>query len=174
MIKNDKQLTSSEKRLELLYQMADEYKDSSSLLDQGQHGTLVWQAESVLTEIEEYKKLKNTDINDLKFNLSDLAKVIVALRISSNLTQKELADKVGLQEQQIQRYEDQNYEKASFERIIQIIGTMVDDINLSFIKNTTAKRHKFENLNKDGLNLAKEMKQHKSMLDILPILNCAI
>jgi transcriptional regulator with XRE-family HTH domain len=46
------------------------------------------------------------------------------------LTQKDLAVKLEIQEQQIQRYEQNDYLTASFERIIQILNTLEVEVAL--------------------------------------------
>ena len=49
---------------------------------------------------------------------------MIQARIARGLTQKELAQKLGLKEQQIQRYEASSYAKASLARINQIIDVL--------------------------------------------------
>lgn len=72
-------------------------------------------------QIREYEELKAG-----KFNLSILDKVksipenMVKARISLGWTQKDLADKIGTTEQQIQKYESTNYQSASLKRINEI------------------------------------------------------
>ena len=54
------------------------------------------------------------------------------MRIASGYTQKELADKIGVPEQQIQRYEQQEYGKVKFERVVQIIRALAKKCELNF------------------------------------------
>ena len=44
------------------------------------------------------------------------------------MTQKELADKIGVREQQIQRYEASQYSSASFDRLCSIADALNIDI----------------------------------------------
>jgi Helix-turn-helix. len=136
MIKNEKQLKQSEKQLQMLKTIADKYEKSSSLSERAQFGALECQIEDLENEIEEYSKVVESGIDGLEFNASNIEKVIMSLRIASGFTQKELSNKLGVAEQQIQRYEEQNYQKASFERIIQIMRAMSDDFNLIFRRKT--------------------------------------
>jgi HTH-type transcriptional regulator/antitoxin HigA len=51
---------------------------------------------------------------------------LIQARIARGLTQKELTQKMGLKEQQIQRYEASSYAKASLARINQIIKFLLE------------------------------------------------
>ena len=82
------------------------------------------------SEIEEFEKLRNRQY--LSFTNENLPKSIIALRIASGYTQKELADKIGVPEQQIQRYEQQEYGKVKFERVVQIIRALAKKCELNF------------------------------------------
>ncbi len=69
-------------------------------------------------EIAEYEQLKSGNILTFVLgSLDDLPTTLIKARIAAGMTQKELADKIGLQEQQIQRYEASHYSSASFDRL---------------------------------------------------------
>lgn len=51
-------------------------------------------------------------------SIEAIPKAIIQTRIALGLTQKEFAEKVGLKEQQIQRYESEDYQGVSFDRIL--------------------------------------------------------
>ena len=72
-------------------------------------------------EVEEYEDLAsgNTPMQEFT-NIRDLPKTLIKRRISLGLSQKALAEKIGLQEQQIQRYEHTDYESASYARLKEI------------------------------------------------------
>jgi HTH-type transcriptional regulator / antitoxin HipB len=72
-------------------------------------------------EIAEYEQLKSGDILTFSLNsLSDLPTTLIRARIAAGMTQKELAEIIGVQEQQIQRYEADRYSSASFDRLQEI------------------------------------------------------
>jgi ribosome-binding protein aMBF1 (putative translation factor) len=80
--------------------------------------------QSQLTELQEqlqaYEALK-AGARDLAIaSLEDLPKVLIQARIAAGLSQKELAGKLGLKEQQIQRYEATLYASASLTRLLEI------------------------------------------------------
>jgi HTH-type transcriptional regulator / antitoxin HipB len=69
-------------------------------------------------EIAEYEQLKSGNIFTFVLgSLNDLPTTLIKARIATGMTQKELAEKIGVQEQQIQRYESNHYSSASFERL---------------------------------------------------------
>jgi HTH-type transcriptional regulator / antitoxin HipB len=76
-------------------------------------------------ELTEYEQLKSGHI--LTFilgSLNDLPTTLIKARIAAGMTQKELADKIGVREQQIQRYEASQYSSASFDRLRSIAGAL--------------------------------------------------
>lgn len=79
----------------------------------------------LLQQVEEYELLKNGQIKILQVNSFDeLPNALIKARIASGLNQKDLADLLGMKEQQIQRYEATNYESASFDRLKDIVNAL--------------------------------------------------
>jgi HTH-type transcriptional regulator / antitoxin HipB len=80
-------------------------------------------------EIAEYEKLKSGNILTFVLgSLNDLPTTLIKARIAAGMTQKELADKIGVQEQQIQRYEASHYGSASFDRLRAISSALKIEI----------------------------------------------
>jgi HTH-type transcriptional regulator / antitoxin HipB len=76
-------------------------------------------------EIVEYDCLKSGQINKWTIeSLQDLPNVMIKARIAVGMTQKELAEKIGVQEQQIQRYEANNYRAVGFERLQEVMSAL--------------------------------------------------
>jgi transcriptional regulator with XRE-family HTH domain len=79
---------------------------------------------------------------------------LIKARIARGFSQKELADKLGLKEQQIQRYEASDYETASFARLKEIVSALEinvnEDIFLSGSTYTTSTL--FKNLSNWGIS----------------------
>jgi HTH-type transcriptional regulator / antitoxin HipB len=71
-------------------------------------------------EIIEYDNLKQQRTPIQICSLDELAIGLIKARISTGMTQKELAAKIGVQEQQIQRYEENQYASASLARLTEI------------------------------------------------------
>lgn len=72
-------------------------------------------------ELGEYDALKSGEVQpETPKSLSDLPRALIQARIAAGLTQAALAERLGLKEQQIQRYESTNYESASLSRLTAI------------------------------------------------------
>ncbi|MCC6175751.1 MAG: helix-turn-helix transcriptional regulator [Chloroflexi bacterium] len=76
-------------------------------------------------EVEEYDALRsgNQVVPDLA-SFTELPRVLIKRRIAAGLSQRDLADRLGLKEQQVQRYEATEYASASFSRLEEVIGAL--------------------------------------------------
>jgi transcriptional regulator with XRE-family HTH domain len=75
-----------------------------------------------LQEYEGLKTLKPPVITVSSFD--ELAEGLIKARIAAGLSQKGLADRLGLKEQQIQRYEAERYGAASYQRMREIAAAI--------------------------------------------------
>ena len=76
-------------------------------------------------ELAEYDRLKSADLSVISINSFDeLPDGLIQARIASGLSQKALADRLGLKEQQIQRYEAERYASASYQRLREISNAL--------------------------------------------------
>jgi ribosome-binding protein aMBF1 (putative translation factor) len=72
-------------------------------------------------ELREYESLKSGGQKILELDSLDaLPKVLIQARIAAGLTQEDLATRLGLKPQQIQRYEANDYQTASLGRLLEI------------------------------------------------------
>lgn len=58
--------------------------------------------------------------------LENLPEMLIEERLRLDLTQKQLADQMGLKEQQIQRYESSRYQSASLRRLQEVAKALLD------------------------------------------------
>ena len=56
--------------------------------------------------------------------VAELPTVLIKARIAQGLSQKDLAERIGLKEQQIQRYEATDYASASLNRIKEVVSAL--------------------------------------------------
>lgn len=76
---------------------------------------------SLANQLKEYELLRAGEITTLKAsNLGELPTILIRARIAQRLSQRDLAGLVGLKEQQIQRYEADEYASASLRRLGEI------------------------------------------------------
>jgi ribosome-binding protein aMBF1 (putative translation factor) len=79
------------------------------------------QLDSLRREMREYEELENGEVPapDLGY-IAVVPRDLIRARIASGLSQKQLAERLGMPEQQIQRYEAKEYESVSLARIAEV------------------------------------------------------
>ena len=96
-------------------------KDSHPRILEAERDALKSQLESLNKELSEYDRLKSDQTSIiLAESLEQLPTGLIQARIAGGLSQRALARKLGLKEQQIQRYEAEHYASASFRRLCQV------------------------------------------------------
>ncbi len=130
MIKNERQYritkTQAQKFEQALIHLTQSKaaKQENPLLWEVQTEALESQLHDLQTELEEYQALTNGSIAQpialSLHSLSELPAALIKARIAAKLSQKALADRLGLKEQQIQRYEATDYASASLARVIEV------------------------------------------------------
>lgn len=83
------------------------------------------QIKELETEIQEYHEIwgRRIPIPELT-SFQDIPKALIRARLSLGINQKELAEMLDLKEQQIQRYEANDYQTASLARILEILKVL--------------------------------------------------
>ena len=75
------------------------------------------QADDLRAEIADYEQLRSGQVSTFTAaTLADLATVLVKARVARGWTQRQLADALGVAEQQIQRYEANGYRSTTLAR----------------------------------------------------------
>jgi transcriptional regulator with XRE-family HTH domain len=125
MISNERQyrITKAEadkfqRTLDALKAQGDSREGVHPLLVKAERDALQSQLDDLLAELAEYERLKAGDVSVIEVeSFDDLAEGLIKARIAAGLSQKALADRLSLKEQQIQRYEAERYASASFQRL---------------------------------------------------------
>jgi ribosome-binding protein aMBF1 (putative translation factor) len=79
------------------------------------------QLEELREEVEEYEKLKEGKIERLQYDsFEQLPEALIKARIVRGLTQEQLAERLGVKPQQVQRDEASKYASASFMKILEV------------------------------------------------------
>jgi DNA-binding XRE family transcriptional regulator len=77
------------------------------------------------SEIERYEKLKSGDLSLIVAgSLDDLPRSLIETRIARGKSQSELAREIGVAPQQVQRWEADDYQSASFPTLCEIARTL--------------------------------------------------
>jgi HTH-type transcriptional regulator/antitoxin HigA len=130
MLKNEKQYKMAKVKLDKWLQTQDQLQKGASA---GQPDWIVaeqafgieQQIKQLLDEISEYE-LTESGQRPLPDPTSvlDIPVLLIRWRIACHLTQKDLAAKLGLHENQIQKYESENYGCASFDTISRVANML--------------------------------------------------
>ena len=93
------------------------------------HAAMVDSLESELAVVREqldhYEALKTGKLKQRKvFSLRELPVLFIEGRIAAGLTQRQLAERLGLPEQQVQRYESTMYSGASLDRLQEVADAL--------------------------------------------------
>ncbi len=130
MIKNERQyrITKAQaarfaKALGALSQRTNADSGLHPLVAKAQEDAVKSQLEELETELREYESLKAGEfqLDSLKL-VAELPSILIKARIAQGMSQRELAERIGLKEQQIQRYEATDYASASLARIRQVVS----------------------------------------------------
>jgi DNA-binding XRE family transcriptional regulator len=74
-------------------------------------------------EIESYERLLRGDLGEL-VNLAGLGRMLIGLRIALGISQRQLAEKMGVHETQVSRDERNEYHAASLDRVQKLLDVM--------------------------------------------------
>jgi len=132
MIKNERQYritkAQAEKFERALAQTREHPSDLGSvdpILQEAMANALRSQLADLRQELEEYEALRSGQQQVFALaSFAELPRALIQSRIALGLSQKELAERLGLKEQQIQRYEATEYAGASVQRVQEVIQAL--------------------------------------------------
>jgi HTH-type transcriptional regulator/antitoxin HigA len=146
MIKNEKQYKISKKLLnEVNENIANLKRDTT------QHPLkikmMLASALNIQKEMEQdillYETLKTDKLAILKERLfSDLPSLLIEYKIKSGLTQKEFAAQLGIKEQQLQRYEADNFRSVTFKNLLRFLDAIGLEITIKETRMTRTNKNK--------------------------------
>ena len=132
MITNERQYRITRKKADQFRKAIDRLASSQSnrsdihpRLIQAEREAIESQLSDLVAELTEYERLKSKSSSVLSVNSFDeLGDGLIRARIASGLSQKALARRMGLKEQQIQRYEATRYASASYDRLREVANAL--------------------------------------------------
>lgn len=133
MIKNEQQYRNTQNWLHKFEQSVAGLDNNESLKSEELRWKLYRdsyqsQVDELREQIAEYETLTTHDSQTpLVFKLDDinsLPEILIKARMAAKLSQKELADLAGLSEAQIQEYEENDYETASFLDVMAVFDAL--------------------------------------------------
>ena len=130
MIKNQRQYRITKTQVERFERTiagvtAKPNRNLHPVLRKAQVDALKSQLADLKSELREYVALRSGKRRVMALaSIEDLPKTLIQARIAAGLSQEDLASRLGLKSQQVQRYEATNYQSASLERINQIMRAL--------------------------------------------------
>ncbi len=144
MIKNKKQLEVTKSRINdfkaTLAQLTSSPKDpqESDILQKAQLSAVRSTIQSLEKEAATYESLSEGQICSVKGgSFDELARILIQARMAKGWSQTRLAEEMGIEPQQIQRYEANDYETTSLARLYEVVDALA--ISLSFDALTVTK-----------------------------------
>ncbi len=132
MIKNEKQYKVSKKRLAEIEQLLKEKKAKAGTREAGALSSLAVMKDEIANQVKQYETLKTKGITlRKKITVSRLPGILIEHKISQGFTQKQYSEILGIKEQQLQRYEAENYQSVSFGRLMEYLSKA--KINVSVV-----------------------------------------
>jgi len=171
MIKNEKQYQTTQKRLQEFNLALEEVlakNDIDSILKEIEANGIRSQIDKFEKDLKEYESLKSGEIYFIPVNsLEEINEALIKARIIKRWSQADLASRVNLQEQQIQRYEATNYDSASIHRLKEISDALELDIPCFHLKFHDKKYNFSTSIDQDALSKAREkIRENKSLIGI--------
>lgn len=125
MITNERQYRIAKAEAEKFESALAQGPDPNSALDPEMQELmavgLVSQLAELRAQLATYEAWRNGQGSPITVRILDeLPDALIQARIAANLTQKQLAQRLDLKEQQIQRYEQSRYASASWTRLLEV------------------------------------------------------
>jgi DNA-binding XRE family transcriptional regulator len=132
MIKNERQYRITKAQAEKFERALAQSKENPSglasvdpILQGAMTNALRSQLADLRGQLEEYEALRSGQRQVFELaSFAELPRALIQSRIALGLSQKELAERLGLKEQQIQRYEANEYASASVQRVQEVIQAL--------------------------------------------------
>jgi len=125
MIKNERQYKITKSQIarftEALARVEASQSEPISRLKRLEADALRSQLDELICEVSQYDELRAAAAKPIQIHsLGELSNALIQARIAAGLSQRELAERLNLKEQQIQRYEATDYTSASLARLRQV------------------------------------------------------
>jgi transcriptional regulator with XRE-family HTH domain len=106
------------------------------LIQKAERDALRSQLDELQADLRDYEYLVSSKVVPEADSIAELPETLVRARIAAGLTQRELAERLGLKEQQIQRYESTDYQHASVARLVEVASALGIGIRKDYFSQT--------------------------------------
>ena len=161
MIKNERQYRITKTQIakfssaidSLLVEQDQSEQSIHPLLRTAEREALESQRSELSALVEEYEALKAGEYSVLEVNsLEELPQALIKARISAGLTQKDLAQRLELKPQQIQRYEDTEYASVSLTRLVEVSKALGIQVQNEILLHQKSSAELLKKLKETGLD----------------------
>ena len=78
-------------------------------------------------EVAEYERLVSGSAGNVPCDLEDLPGTLIRRRLSMGLSERDVAERVGLEERQVLEYERMDYEGAGYDTMLRVLSVLSVD-----------------------------------------------
>lgn len=89
----------------------------------------------LVEEVESYERLQRGEVDPI-VNLDRFGRMLIGLRIAQGVSQRELAERLGVHESQVSRDERNEYHGASLERANRVLDALEAEVQITVIRPT--------------------------------------
>lgn len=140
-------MITNERQYKITKLQVDRFKDALEQFDEidlarqgidpviidAQRSSIEQQVSDLENDLARYEKLRSGEVRRLAIaSISEIGFKLIEARIVQGLSQRELADRLGMKEQQVQRYEQDQYQSASLARCAEIAAALDIDLDAQF------------------------------------------
>jgi len=138
MIANERQYKISHAEAERFRQALKEYNELDliksgidPIVARAHKAALAEQLRELEDAIRRYELLREGGISALRAtNLTEVGRLLIEGRIARGLSQRALADRLNVKEQQVQRYEQERYQSAGLDRLARVAEALHVEVDL--------------------------------------------
>lgn len=99
--------------------------DQDPLLQELLRVSIESQIQDLQSQLDEYNALLAGKVTELRLaSLSELPQALIKARLMAGLTQRQLAERLGVAEDVVQRDEADRYDRASFNRLLDVMDAL--------------------------------------------------
>jgi DNA-binding Xre family transcriptional regulator len=80
-------------------------------------------------EVEDYERLKRREVREVQ-NLRGIGHMLISIRIATGISQRELAEKLGVNESQVSRDERNEYHGITLDRAAKIMEALEAEVRI--------------------------------------------
>jgi HTH-type transcriptional regulator/antitoxin HigA len=169
IIFTDRQARELEAEIEQISHALSSEQTLKSIIDglpqqaiEGIHRSLVTEKLELCKKLDAYHQAQNGDVELMKQQAGDdLGELLIIARLAQNWKQKDLARKLGLQEQAIQRWESERYRTINLASYMKVARALSLDFSARFLSPEVAKwRPPFDLNPAEAQKILKHAREH--------------